>query len=47
MTTKKHMQITQTSKATATRDLKLLASIREFIVGGSSRNTHYYLNMDN
>lgn len=47
MTTKKHMRITQTSKATATRDLKLLASIGAFIVGGSGRSTHYFLNMDN
>jgi Fic family protein len=46
MTTKKHMRITQTSKATAIRDLKLLASIGEFIVGGSGRSTHYYLNMN-
>jgi Fic family protein len=46
MTTKKHMRITQTSKATAIRDLKLLASIGTFIVSGSGRSTHYFLNMD-
>lgn len=46
MTAKKHMQIVQTSKATATRDLKLLAELGAFKVGGSGRNTHYYLNFE-
>lgn len=46
MTTKKHIAITKTSKATATRDLKTLQEIGAFRVEGSGRNTRYYLNMD-
>lgn len=46
MTAKKYMRITQTSKATASRDLKLLASIGAFIIKGSGRSTHYYLNFE-
>ncbi len=45
MTAKKHMRITQTSKATATRDLKYLEEIGAFVVQGSGRSTHYYLNL--
>jgi Fic family protein len=45
MTTKKHMSITQTSKATATRDLNSLAVIGAFIVNGSGRSTSYHLNL--
>lgn len=47
MTAKKHMRITQTSKATATRDLKLLAALGALIIHGSGRSTHYYLNLSN
>ena len=45
MTAKKHMRITQTSKATATRDLKTLEELGALIVRGSGRSTHYYLNL--
>ncbi len=46
MTAKKHMSITKTSKATATRDLKTLEELGVLVVRGSGRSTHYYLNMD-
>ena len=45
MTAKKYMRITQTSKATATRDLKALEMIGAFIIEGKGRNTPYYLNL--
>ena len=45
MTAKKYMRITQTSKATATRDLKMLKKIGAFIIQGSGRSTHYFLNL--
>jgi Fic family protein len=45
MTAKKYMRITQTSKATATRDLKALEMVGAFIIEGKGRNTHYYLNL--
>ena len=45
MTAKKYMRITQTSKATATRDLKMLEKIDAFIIQGSGRSTHYFLNI--
>lgn len=45
MTAKKHMSINQTSKATATRDLKGLEELGALIVQGSGRNTHYHLNL--
>lgn len=47
MTAKKHMRIVQTSKATATRDLKMLEELGVFVVRGSGRSTHYFLNLDN
>ena len=47
MTAKKHIRITQTSKATATRDLKMLEELGVLIVRGSGRSTHYYLNLKN
>jgi len=47
MTAKKHMRITQTSKATATRDLRKLEEYGALIVKGSGRNIHYFLNLDN
>lgn len=46
MTAKKHMRITQTSKATATRDLKELEELGVLIIRGSGRSTHYYLNFE-
>lgn len=46
MTAKKHMRIVQTSKATATRDLKSLEELGALIVRGSGRSTHYYLNLE-
>lgn len=45
MTAKKHMRITQTSKATATRDLKYLEEIGALVVQGGGRSTHYHLNL--
>ena len=45
MTAKKYMRITQTSKATATRDLKKIEQIGAFIIRGSGRSTHYFLNL--
>lgn len=47
MTAKKHMSINQTSKATATRDLSVLEKLGAFVITGSGRNTHYYLNLEN
>lgn len=46
MTAKKYMRITQTSKATATRDLKYLEQIGALNVSGGGRSTHYTLNFD-
>ena len=46
MTAKKHMSITKTSKATATRDLKALEELGALVVRGSGRSTHYYLNLE-
>ena len=46
MTAKKHMSITKTSKATATRDLKALEELGVLVIKGSGRNTHYYLDLD-
>lgn len=46
MTAKKHMRITKTSKATATRDLKILEELGVLIVRGAGRSTQYYLNLD-
>jgi len=46
MTAKKYMRIVQTSKATATRDLKMLEKLGVFVVRGSGRSTHYFLNFD-
>ncbi|MGB0948719.1 MAG: Fic family protein [Marinirhabdus sp.] len=47
MTAKKYMRIVQTSKATATRDLRALERLSALLVRGSGRSTHYYLNLDN
>jgi len=45
MTAKKYMRITKTSKATATRDLRILEDLGILIVQGAGRSTHYYLNL--
>lgn len=45
MTAKKYIRITQTSKATATRDLKILEEMGVFVVKGSGRGTHYFINL--
>jgi Fic family protein len=45
MTTKKYMSITKASKATATRDLQVLADLKILIVQGGGRSTHYTLNL--
>ena len=44
MTVKKYMRITQTSKATVTRDLKTLEKLEAFIVKGDGRSSSYELN---
>lgn len=41
MTAKKYMRITQTSKATATRDLQKLVELKVFKVQGEGRSTSY------
>ncbi|WP_242204218.1 Fic family protein [Aestuariivivens insulae] len=43
MTAKKYMRITQTSKATATRDLQKLSELGIFEVKGDGRSTSYYI----
>ncbi|MDO5968881.1 Fic family protein [Flavivirga aquimarina] len=43
MTAKKYMRITQTSKATATRDLKKLLELGVFKVQGDGRSTSYQI----
>jgi len=45
MTAKKYMSINKTSKATATRDLNLLAENGAFLTRGGGRSTHYALNI--
>jgi Fic family protein len=45
MTAKKYIAITKTSKATATRDLQMLAELKIFINTGGGRNTNYILNI--
>jgi Fic family protein len=47
MTAKKYISITKASKATATRDLQMLADLSVLLVGGGGRNTHYTLNIEN
>lgn len=46
MSAKKYMAITDTSKATATRDLQQLFAINAFKQIGSGRNVHYELNLE-
>ena len=43
MSPKKYMSITKTSKATATRDLQLLAEVGAMLVEGGGRSTRYHL----
>ncbi|WP_339694943.1 Fic family protein [uncultured Roseivirga sp.] len=45
MSAKKYMSITKTSKATATRDLQELVTIKAFMPIGSGRSTHYDVNL--
>ncbi len=45
MTAKKYISITGTSKATATRDLQMLADLGIFISSGGGRSNHYDLNL--
>jgi len=45
MSTKNYISITQTSKATATRDLQDLVDKGVFIPSGAGRNTRYAINM--
>jgi Fic family protein len=44
MNTRKYIGITKTSKATATRDLQLLAEMGAFISSGGGRSTSYQVN---
>lgn len=44
MTAKKYQNITQASKATATRDLQKLEELKVLIVEGRGRNTVYHIN---
>jgi Fic family protein len=45
MTAKKYMNINQTSKATATRELRHLSETGVLLVQGGGRNVHYQLNL--
>jgi Fic family protein len=45
MTAKKYMRIAQTSKATATRDLRHLSEIGVLLAEGGGRSAHYGLNL--
>ncbi len=47
MTARKYISITKTSKATATRDLKMLTELSILINAGGGRNTSYQLNIHN
>lgn len=47
MTAKKYISITQTSKATATRDLQQLAETGALRIVGSGRSVHYVLPIEN
>lgn len=44
MTARKYIAITKASKATATRDLQLLAELEVLLPGGGGRSVHYVLN---
>ena len=45
MSAKKYMAITKTSKATATRDLRMLTKLGIFIPSGGGRSVHYELEL--
>jgi Fic family protein len=45
MTAQKYVSIAKTSKATATRDLQILAELGALIPGGAGRSVHYTINM--
>jgi Fic family protein len=45
MTANKYTSITKASKATATRDLQLLAELGVFVTEGGGRSTRYMLNI--
>ena len=45
MTANKYISITKTSKASATRDLQVLADLKALLPQGGGRSTHYELNV--
>jgi Fic family protein len=45
MNARKYMSLTKTSKATATRDLQMLAELNALVSIGAGRNTNYALNV--
>jgi Fic family protein len=45
MNVKKYISITDTSKATATRDLQELAKMNVFVIKGVGRSTTYEINI--
>jgi len=45
MNVKKYKSITNTSKATATRDLQELAEMNVFVITGAGRSTSYEINI--
>jgi Fic family protein len=45
MNVKKYINITDTSKATATRDLQVLAEMNVFVIKGVGRSTSYEINI--
>jgi Fic family protein len=45
MNVKKYISITDTSKATATRDLQELAEMNVFVIRGVGRSTTYEINI--
>ena len=45
MSARKYESIAKTSKATATRDLQILAEIKALKIEGAGRSTRYVLNL--
>lgn len=45
MNARKYISLTKTSKATATRDLQLMAHMGVFVASGGGRSTSYQLNI--
>jgi Fic family protein len=45
MNVKKYISLTNTSKASATRDLQELVEMNVFIIKGAGRSTHYDMNL--